>query len=248
MAHATDDDRRERSPRHEGGHDDGREGERDDGDQPDERASEPDAASDEPGRDSVAPMAKATPPRTASYVFLAVVTLVTLVSDLASKSWVVSRLDNPAPGQPSRVEVWRERIQFISAKNRGGAWGLLGGEADWIRKPFFFAVSFAAVLFILSLYRKLEPRQTALKWGLPLVLGGALGNLADRIRYGHVVDFIDVRLTATYHWPTFNIADIGICVGVGLMAIDMFTARPKPAAAEVGPAAALRKPKSAARS
>src|SRR5690606_33350206 len=69
---------------------------------------------------------------------------------------------------------------------------------------------------------------TALKWGLPLVLGGALGNLVDRIRYGFVVDFIDVYMQMDgqpKHWPTFNVADISICVGVALMAIDMFTSR-----------------------
>jgi signal peptidase II len=72
------------------------------------------------------------------------------------------------------------------------------------------------------------PRQRALRWGLPLVLGGALGNVLDRIRYGQVIDFIDVHVFwkgADRHWPTFNVADIAICVGVGLMAIDMFTSK-----------------------
>jgi signal peptidase II len=119
----------------------------------------------------------------------------------------------------------------------------------------------------MTLYRRLNPRQRALKWGLPLVLGGALGNVFDRIRYGHVIDFIDysaewvrvmneklgqlanfVRkcfgdaptpLSSTDHWPTFNIADVAICVGVALMAIDMFTskrgARPVLRAPEVPP-------------
>jgi signal peptidase II len=170
------------------------------------------------------------PPRP-SYAFLAVSSALSLAADLASKYWVTSRLDNPASGYRPRVEVWGDRVAFISARNKGGAWGLLGGEAEWVRLPFFVLVSVGAVLFILSMYRKLEPQQRALKWGLPLVLGGALGNFVDRLRYGAVVDFIDVRLTATYHWPTFNVADIAICVGVGLMAIDMFTPRPQPSPA-----------------
>jgi signal peptidase II len=112
-----------------------------------------------------------------------------------------------------------------------------------VRRPFFLLVSAAAIAFIVTLYRRLQPRQRALKWGLPLVLGGALGNVFDRIRYGHVIDFIDYRAdwvkamndfvgrlfpghaTSTDHWPTFNVADIAICVGVALMAIDMFTAK-----------------------
>jgi signal peptidase II len=119
-------------------------------------------------------------------------------------------------------------VNFIFAKNRGGAWGLLQNETESLRRPFFLIVSVAAIVFIVSLYRKLQRGQTALKWGLPLVLGGALGNLVDRIRYGYVVDFIDIFVRmgdGVEHWPTFNVADISICVGVGLMAIDMFTSR-----------------------
>jgi signal peptidase II len=63
-----------------------------------------------------------------------------------------------------------------------------------------------------------------MRWGLPLALGGAMGNLADRVRYGWVVDFIDVSWKG-HHWPTFNVADIAIVIGVGLMAVDMARAR-----------------------
>lgn len=94
----------------------------------------------------------------------------------------------------------------------------------------------------MTLYRRLTPRQHALRWGLPLVLGGALGNVFDRVRYGHVIDFIDYRAEwvrsmntfiakhapgdyVTDHLPTFNVADVAICVGVGLMAAGDFTAR-----------------------
>ena len=96
-----------------------------------------------------------------------------------------------------------------------------------------------AIGFIVSLYRKLMPHQWALKWGLPLVLGGALGNLVNRLQFNYVVDFIDFRAGWVRwlngflsqhprdHWPTFNIADIAIVAGVVLMAIDMFTPAPK---------------------
>ena len=131
---------------------------------------------------------------------------------------------------------------FVLAKNKGGAWGLLQGQSENVRRPFFLLVSVAAIAFIVTLYRRLQPNQHALKWGLPLVLGGALGNVFDRIRYGFVIDFIDYRADwikklneliqkkypahiVTDHWPTFNVADIAICVGVALMAIDMLTSR-----------------------
>ncbi len=159
-----------------------------------------------------------------SYVFLAVVSIFALVCDIATKAWAARRLD----GYPGVIEVWNNHLTFVLARNRGGAWGLLQSTSENVRRPFFLLVSVAAIAFIMALYRRLLPRQLALKWGLPLVLGGALGNVLDRIRYGQVIDFIDAHILfkgAERHWPTFNVADIAICVGVGLMAIDMFTSK-----------------------
>lgn len=159
-----------------------------------------------------------------SYAFLIIVSVVSLVADVGTKLWAENTLD----GYPGVIHVWEEHLSFILAKNPGGAWGLLHSTSENVRRPFFLLVSAAAIAFIVTLYRKLLPRQRALKWGLPLVLGGALGNVYDRIRYGHVIDFIDVHMQykgQEHHWPTFNVADIAICVGVALMAIDMFTSR-----------------------
>ncbi len=170
-----------------------------------------------------------------SYAFLVIVSLSTLAADLGSKTWAEHRLD----GYPGIVEVWKNHLALILARNRGGAWGLLQSTSENVRRPFFLLVSVAAIAFIMTLYRRLQPNQRALQWGLPLVLGGALGNVFDRIRYGHVIDFIDAHV-GEHHWPTFNVADIAICVGVGLMAIDMFTSRrgrpPVRRASEVPPA------------
>lgn len=173
-----------------------------------------------------------------SRAFLLVVATISLFSDIASKLWAEKALE----GYPGFVSVVDEHLMFILAKNKGGAWGLLQGQNENVRRPFFLLVSVAAIAFIMTLYRRLTPRQHALRWGLPLVLGGALGNVFDRVRYGHVIDFIDYRAEwvrsmnafiakkveghyVTDHWPTFNVADVAICVGVGLMAVDMFTAR-----------------------
>jgi len=159
-----------------------------------------------------------------SYVFLALVSILTLAADIASKTWAERHLD----GYPGIVDVWKNHLTLVLAKNRGGAWGLLQSTSENVRRPFFLLVSVAAIAFIMTLYRRLQPRQRALRWGLPLVLGGALGNVLDRIRYGHVIDFIDAHVLykgVDHHWPTFNVADIAICAGVGLMAIDMFTSK-----------------------
>ena len=173
-----------------------------------------------------------------SPTFLAVVAIVSLASDIITKLWAEKRLE----GYPGYINVVDNHLMFVLAKNKGGAWGLLQGQSENVRRPFFLLVSVAAIAFIVTLYRRHQPRQHALKWGLPLVLGGALGNVFDRIRYGFVIDFIDYRADwlhklneliqkkypshiVTDHWPTFNVADIAICVGVALMAVDMLTSR-----------------------
>ncbi|HHH31108.1 MAG TPA: signal peptidase II [Polyangiaceae bacterium] len=210
------------------------------------RAEAPPEASTEPVVSSAPEVAPSTgktaaPTKTStyrpSYVFLVVVTVVNLVADLWSKHWAKSHFESVKPGGSRQLVVIDDMMNLIFAKNRGGAWGLLQDETEALRRPFFLIVSVAAIVFIVSLYRKLQKGQTALKWGLPLVLGGALGNLVDRIRYGYVVDFIDIygnlpewvaslgMKPGLRHWPTFNVADISICVGVALMAIDMFTSR-----------------------
>jgi len=164
------------------------------------------------------------PPAHPSFIFLAVASILVLASDLGTKAWAVRALEKPGQWVPPK-EVIKGRLSFVLARNPGGAWGMLHDQPEKLRKPFFILVSIVAVVVIVSMYRKLDVKQRALKWGLPLVLGGALGNLVDRIRYGKVIDFIDVvywksATKGPMHWPTFNVADIAICVGVLLMAID----------------------------
>jgi lipoprotein signal peptidase len=198
--------------------------------QPYETAPAPPPPSSPPPTDGTAAAAKGP-----SLVFLVIVAVLSLAGDIASKSWAEKRLD----GFPGMVEVWKDHAAFVLAKNKGGAWGLLQGTTENVRRPFFLLVSVAAIAFIMTLYRRLLPSQRSLKWGLPLVLGGALGNVFDRIRYGHVIDFIDLHIILKgkdHHWPTFNVADIAICVGVGLMAIDMFTSK-RPRQSDPAPAA-----------
>jgi signal peptidase II len=182
--------------------------------------------------------------RRPSFVFLGIVAAVALGLDVASKAAAELVLTQRSPLDPSIVLI-PDTLSFTLAYNQGGAWGLLQDAGESVRRPFFLVVSIAAVLFIVSLYSRLGVKQWALKWGLPMVLGGALGNLADRVIRGSVVDFIDyqaswVRLMnegiaklvpswhVTDHWPTFNVADIAICVGVGLMVVDMFVAKRAP--------------------
>lgn len=117
--------------------------------------------------------------------------------------------------------------QFRYTQNRGAAFGFLAGAGEKLRVPFFHLVSILAVIFILSYYRKLSEEQRYLQISLALVLGGALGNAVDRVLRGYVIDFIDWHwfdpqwLRPNLHWPTFNVADSGISVGLVLLFLDM---------------------------
>ena len=131
--------------------------------------------------------------------------------------------------------------QFRYTQNRGAAWGFLAGAGEKFRVPFFYLVSIAAVIFIFSYYRKLSESQRYLQVALSLVLGGALGNALDRVIRGYVIDFIDWHwgdpnwLRPGLHWPTFNVADAGISVGLVMLAIDMLlTRKPEAKAASRG--------------
>ena len=176
-------------------------------------------------------------------MFFGLIAAVALMADVASKAWaeitLTARTRDPA------IKLVENHLSFSLAYNKGGAWGLLQNSSELLRRPFFLGVSFAAVIFIVSLYSRLLPGQKALKWGLPLVLGGALGNLTDRVVRTSVVDFIDYRAewitkmnegiatvfptwNVTDHWPTFNVADMCICAGVALMAIDLITSKHPP--------------------
>lgn len=202
-------------------------------------AQDGERASTAPGS-GAAPGPVGPPP---SFVFLVVVAVVTAAADLWTKHWALKHLEKDGLRLPPK-EIIKDRLTFVLAHNPGGAWGMLHNQPEKVRRPFFVLVSAVAVVVIVSMYRKLDPRQRALKWGLPLVLGGALGNLVDRLRFGQVVDFIDVRadwigkLNKAFgsvgdHWPTFNVADIAICIGVLLMAVDFLfpiTTKKKPAA------------------
>jgi signal peptidase II len=205
-------------------------------------SSVPPAAAEYPGRPVPSSLLPSLTPHTRpTFLFLGVVSAISLVADVTSKAWAEVVLSRRTLVDPAIVLI-PDHLSFTLARNRGGAWGLLENASEMIRRPFFLLVSGLAIAFIVSLYGRLGSGQRALKWGLPLVLGGALGNLSDRIIRSSVIDFIDYRANwieamnrgifkvvhnwgVTDHWPTFNVADVSICVGVGLMALDMFTSK-----------------------
>lgn len=116
--------------------------------------------------------------------------------------------------------VWIEGVlNIVHVRNFGAAFGLFSSTPPIIRTTLLMAISAIAIVVIFLILRKVDPRNTQLAIGLTSILGGALGNLLDRIRLGYVIDFIDLHWRHL-HWPAFNIADIAITVGVGLILID----------------------------
>jgi signal peptidase II len=187
----------------------------------------PSGAPADAGVESVAPVSVVQRP---SIVFLVVVAGLSAAADLASKYWAKEALSHPTPqGTQTRHVVFQDLFGSISldmlfAQNPGGAFSMMRSLPEVVRRPFFLYVSAAATVFLVAMYMRVDRRHRALVWGLPLALGGAIGNLVDRVRYGWVIDFIHFwvrRPDREHHWPTFNVADIAIVVGVGLLTIDL---------------------------
>jgi len=155
--------------------------------------------------------------RPAGPVFYLVAAVV-LVLDQLTKHWIVGAM---SLGEQRDVLGSFFRLTYVL--NDGAAFGLdLGGR--WS----FIAVTVLVAAFILFYYSRSERTLTA-RWALALILGGALGNLVDRVRLGEVIDFLHLSVGG-FSWPIFNIADIGVSVGVGLLAVHLFRKEhPEPA-------------------
>jgi len=119
-----------------------------------------------------------------------------------------------------KVEVIHGFFNLVHVRNTGGAFGIFGGERGGLGSLLFVVVSLVAIGSILFLFIRLREDEKRLSLSLSLVLSGAIGNLIDRLRYGEVVDFLDFYLFS-FHWPAFNIADSAICLGIGLMALEL---------------------------
>lgn len=174
----------------------------------------------------------------------AVATLALLALDLGTKVWAVENLSVEHPGNPPEVceEPGRNQrlrsesvvlvdglMELSYAENCGAAFGLLNDSPSWIRRTVFGIAAIAAAVF-LSLFFVRGKGGPLFAWSVPLVVSGAVGNFADRARLGYVVDFIRVHYDEPFdflwwhlerfEYPTFNVADITITIGVVLLILD----------------------------
>lgn len=147
--------------------------------------------------------------------------VVIAITDQASKYWIALSIPPGGWGssqQESVVTVIPDFFYLIHVFNQGAAWSIFSGYSAALGWIGLLAV--AAILFF---HRAFQLQRPAMQWILGLLCGGVIGNVIDRFHYGHVVDFIDLHF-GSYRYPTFNIADSAICIGVALYVILNFRA------------------------
>ena len=150
------------------------------------------------------------------------ITAAIVILDIWTKWLVVQRI-----GLHDAIPVVDGFFQIVHVRNTGAAFGLGAGASSKL-VPLLLNVGAIAVFCVVVVYAlRAAVTDRLLQTGLHLILGGAIGNLLDRFRFGFVVDFLDVYV-GRHHWPAFNVADSAICVGIGLLFLDM---RKKPEAA-----------------
>jgi signal peptidase II len=157
-----------------------------------------------------------------SYKLAGILTLAVVILDQASKAWILANivLYTTHPVIPGFFNI-------VHVLNKGAAFGFLNrADITW-QTYLFFATTAMAVVLILHLLRAALEEDTGLICGLGLILGGALGNLVDRIRFGEVVDFLDFHY-GDMHWPAFNVADIAITLGSVALLASFLRARKAP--------------------
>lgn len=141
------------------------------------------------------------------------VALVVVIADQVTKLAIIEYIEHYA-----KVPL-TSFINLTHQKNYGAAFSFLAGAGGWQRWFFIALASVVSVVLVVWLWRLRNERQTILSAGLALVLGGAVGNLIDRVVSGEVTDFIQV-LFGSWAFPSFNVADAGITVGAALLIID----------------------------
>ncbi|UQY32886.1 signal peptidase II [Pseudomonas fulva] len=145
--------------------------------------------------------------------------VVVFVIDQVTKFWFDNNLQ-----MYERITVIPQVLDWTLAYNTGAAFSFLAGASGWQRWLFTLIAVVVSVILVVWM-KRLKADETWLAIGLALVLGGALGNLVDRVIFGHVVDFILVHWQSSWYFPAFNIADSAITVGAILLALDMFKSK-----------------------
>ena len=152
-------------------------------------------------------------------ILFLVATFLVILLDQATKAWIISTMR-----LYDSFVVIGGFFNITHVRNPGAAFGFLAAAPPLFRYIFFIAVTLAAILLILHYLRVSRIEETSLVSALALILAGAVGNLIDRVRFGEVVDFLDVYIVS-YHWPAFNVADSAITVGAAILILVLLRKR-----------------------
>ena len=161
------------------------------------------------------PTSAAPPPRPwlqriLAYRWLLALAAGVVVLDQATKAWICARLPYPTYGPPRHIAVIDDFFNLVNVGNTGAAWSLFSG-----RSTFLALLAVATLIAIFAWRHQLGLRLWSVQVSFGLLCGGIVGNLVDRLVHGHVIDFLDFHF-GSYIYPTFNVADSGICVGVAI--------------------------------
>lgn len=141
-------------------------------------------------------------------------TALVLVSDTLIKQYVYQNFKLYEP-----IEVM-PFFNLMYAQNFGAAFSFLADEGGW-QRWFFAGIAIAISLILMFMMYRESAKKRLNNIAYALIIGGAIGNLIDRLMHGFVVDYLDVYV-GDWHWPTFNLADMGICIGAALIIIESF--------------------------
>lgn len=154
--------------------------------------------------------------KVAHYKWLFGIAILIFGADQIAKIWVHRNLSPGAYLAPENIEVIPGFFHVVHLTNTGAAWGILPGMSFWLG---LLAAAALAAIFLFRRYLHLDLLPVQISFGF--LVGGIVGNLVDRLLHGHVIDFLDFHF-GSFTWPAFNIADAGICVGVGIYIVLSF--------------------------
>jgi len=146
---------------------------------------------------------------------MALIAVAVFGADQVTKYLVESRIPEHAV-----VPVVRGFFNLVNTKNSGAVFGMFSDSAVWWKAPLLIAISVALLIAVVTLVSRTPNLRWPTSIGMALILGGALSNLFDRMRWGQVEDFLDFYFHS-YHWYTFNLADSAIVVGTGLIVLQV---------------------------
>jgi signal peptidase II len=147
-----------------------------------------------------------------------ILSVLVLLADQATKQWVLAAL------LPYEVIPVLPVFNLTLVFNEGAAFSFLASASGW-QRWFFIGLAIVITVVLVVWLARLKAHERITAAGLSLVAGGAVGNLIDRLVYGHVVDFLDFYWRS-WHWPAFNVADAAITVGVALLLLEALRAGP----------------------